>query len=673
MRCHQTPVVAALLMLYPLTLLTTSAHGAERPSHPATDPKLVVVRATARTTPPDWALMERLLMKTMDEAAPVYLRQSTFRGGTLREGGKLDDDYEAFGNWPLYYALGGDEKILDWSLQQWNAITRQWSYQRGSIDKEFVKHYDMLHLSEGYVGFQYFGLADPYIPENQARARRFAGFYLNEDPEAPNYDSIHKLIRSPMTGSKGPLFHADPQYTLNYGHASLYPLVKELEAGWEQNPKRREEIQRLYDNVVLRGDVIMNLAVTGLVTNAFLYTGDDKYKLWVLEYVNAWLNRIRENGGIIPDNIGLNGKIGEDRNGQWWGGFFGWSGRYSVEMIFNALITASECAQLVSGDSQYLSLLRSQIDILFDQAITREGDLLVPYKYGPRGWEDFRPMEPHALSHLWHASMLPADWERLEKLRHGSKTGPLPYAKADSPHPPLPGSETWQSDGTPIDWNRVVTNIESRNQHRYNEPPHLRYLAGQNPGWPAEILGAEYGQVCRTLDRIRSGSYEHQWKSQTVLNQNPIFTNGLTQVTLGAPHTCFNGGLLRAQVRYFDVEKRRPGLPQDVAVLVEGLESDRTILQLVNLNAFHQRDLIVQAGAFGEHQFTEVTFWQPSKDKTGKEIMTKTVIPIERRFFTVELPPSTQIRLEIGTRRFVNRPSYAFPWDSEVRNSEIVR
>ncbi len=625
-------------------------------------PEMVVIKASARTPPPEWAILERHLMKTIDQAAPLYLKAFTFRGGTLRKGGKIDDDYESFGTWPLYYVLGGDEKILDWAVQEWNAITRQWAYERDSVYKEFVKHYDMLHLTEGYVGFQYFGLADPTIPENVARARRFAGFYLNEDPEAQNYDPQHKIIRSPLTGSQGPSYHSDSQYTLNYGHASLYPLVKELEPDWDKDLKRREEIQKLYDQVVLHGDVPMNMAVTGLVANAFFYTGEEKYRHWILEYVDAWLDRIRKNNGVIPDNVGLQGKIGEYRQGQWWGGFFGWSGRYSVEMIFNALITAAECAQLVSGDSRYLQLLRSQVDVLLNQSIIQDGNLLVPYKYGPKGWEDFRPLEPYILSHLWHASMDPRDWERLEKLRAGSKTGPLPYARATSPNPPAPGSEMWHSDGTPVDWNQVFANIEQRNQDRDNEPAHLRYLAGENADWPEKILRAEYQRVSQSVERLRSGTFEHLWKSQTVTEQNPVFTNGLAQVTLGAPHTCFNGGLLRARVRYFDLERERPGLPEDVAALVEKVEADRTVLQLVNLSAFHTRRLIVQAGAFGEHQFTEITLRDSLSEKASEGDTSEKRISVQKKFFAVELSPDAGITLEIGTRCFANRPSYAFPF-----------
>ncbi|MCC6859969.1 MAG: hypothetical protein IT158_15485 [Bryobacterales bacterium] len=618
-------VITALLTLA-VALPLTAAQPA---------PAIPVVTAGGTEPVPQWALLQRQLIRAMNEAAPLYWSAFTERGGALRRSGKLDDDLESFASWPLFYAIGGDEWLLDRSLEAFSAIARQWSYERGSMRGEFPKHYDMLHTSEGYVGFQYFGLADPGIRENVARAKRFAGYYLGEDPEAPNYDPRHKIIRSPLNGSAGPEFHSDAGYVLDYGHASLHPLVPKLERGWAKDPARAREIQKMYDDVVLRGDVIMNLAVTGLVTHAYLLTGEEKYKRWVLEYVDAWMARTRENGGIIPDNIGLTGRIGEYRKGQWWGGFFGWTGRYSLEMIFNSLITASECAYLLSGDARYLDLLRSQIDVLLAQAVVRGGDLLVPFRYGPGGWEDFRPLEPYVVSHLWHASLSEADWKRVERILKGAKHGPYAYAYADSPNAPDPGAEAWRPDGTLIDWNFVLSDVPHRNQNRRNEAPHLMYLAGSNPDWPVKVMQAEYQQVMRCVDRIRGGTWEHLWKSQTVTEQNPVVTNGLTQAAMGAPFPCFNGGLLRAQVRYFDALRKRPGLPEDTAALVEAIDARGIRLTLVNTGAVHERRVIVQAGAFGEHTFTEVNG-----------------APVGGRHIEVRLPAGKTARLRLGMTRY---------------------
>ena len=47
---------------------------------------------------------------------------------------------------------------------------------------------------------------------------------------------------------------------------------------WYDDPERADQVVRLFNDMVLNGDIANNLAATGLVTNAFLYTGDEKYR-----------------------------------------------------------------------------------------------------------------------------------------------------------------------------------------------------------------------------------------------------------------------------------------------------------------------------------------------------------------------------------------------------------
>ena len=75
----------------------------------------------------------------------------------------------------------------------------------GMYYKEFPVMFDWLHNGEGLTVFNLQGLSDPDDRRFQHRVRRFAGFYLNEDPGAPNYDPKHKIIRSLFNGSRGPL------------------------------------------------------------------------------------------------------------------------------------------------------------------------------------------------------------------------------------------------------------------------------------------------------------------------------------------------------------------------------------------------------------------------------------------------------------------------------------
>jgi len=601
------------------------------------------IESSKRTVPPAWAVLERQLIQTLDEAAPIFLEKYTRPGGTLiwrkdypGDGVWADDLYEAFFNWPLYYALGGSDYIGAMAVHEWNAITRQITYDYGRAEKEFINNDDWFHNSENYIYFYYLGLADATNAEMMRRACRFAGFYMNEDPEVSNYDPVHRLIRAPFSGSKGPLFHAryaDVQYNIEHGHTILGPIF-EVPPKWYKEPDLRGKIHARFDEVVMRGDVPVNLGVVALVTNAYLYTGEDKYRNWVVDYVEAWLERIAQNDGIIPDNIGLHGRIGENRQGQWWGGFYGWTGRFSHQMMFCAMTVAAECAQLITGETRYLSLLRSQLDMLLEHSIFEDGRLLVPFNHTDSGWTNFHPMMPHPPIHLWAASMADEDWNRLEKLRQGNE-------------------EEWRG-------------VTSRGPRSLDDRAWTRFLAGECPDYPEQILQANYRQVCDRLEKVMNDESdltkvdEHHW-----LERNPIVTEALVQLTTGGPQTIYWGGLAQGRVRYFDPQQQRPGLPPDVAALVTKLTPNGLDLTLVNLSVHTVRDVIIGAGSFGEHQFKQVEI-PPFPPVNGGEMGGAEPVSVNNRYFQVRLLPGTEIDLRITMNRFCNKPSYAFPWHSSA-------
>ena len=664
-------------------------------------PEMVSIKATEISAPPGWALMERNLIDLMEEAAPMVVKKYTEPGGALYFAEDFDDLYEQFYNWCLFYSIGADESTLNFALQEWNATTRisddSFNHRlrhndftkvfRPSMHNEFwnlAQAMEWHHLGEGNMAFYDFGVACPTVSENVRRARRFAAMFIGEDPEAPNYDPEHKILRSPFHSSQGPRLHGDADFAntmllagrflggeVNYYgvRASLYPIVEDLELNWYEDPKRRAEIVELFEKMVLQSDTPNSLGATALVTNAYLYTGDEKYKRWVLEYTEAWLDRMRRNNGIMPDNVGPTGKIGEYRNGVWWGGQYGWNHYQGYNIMFHSLTIAAECALLLTGDFGYLELLRSQIQLMLENSVTREdGQLIMPTRYGPDGWCYDPPVGPsnddilprrgvytgpipwrmQELAHLYHASMSTEDYELITRIRDGE---------------------------VERDWNEIGDRGGEKNGGE-TEFARFQYYDGLNPDWPEKILSAEYRWAVEAFDKIRLDDRTvEEIITTNYFPPNPVFTKGLTQVTMGAPQSVYNGGLLRSTVRYYDRDNARPGLPKDVAALVDKLGSDVVGIQLVNLSRTETRNAIVQAGAFGEHQFTVLKHREMSQEGlhqnpylwlrsersySGKEI------PVNAKYFAVQLPPSTSIRLEVGMRRFVNNPSYAFPWHGET-------
>jgi hypothetical protein len=228
------------------------------------------------------------------------------------------------------------------------------------------------------------------------------------------------------------------------------------------------------------------------------------------------------------------------------------------------------------------------------------------------------------LAHLYHASMAKADYELIDRVRQGERDR---------------------------DWNHVPSGGEKNRGE--TELARFQYYDGKNPDWPEKVLNAEYDSALKAFESIRLDERNVSEIVETNYSPpNPVVTKGLTQVTMGAPQSVYNGGLLCATVRYFDSDRVRPGLPPDVAALVDKLAPEGAGIQLVNLNRHETRNLIVQAGAFGEHQFTEVKYGE-------------NVVPVDAKYFAVQIPPSASVRVEADMRRFVNDPSYAFPWHGD--------
>ena len=129
-----------------------------------------------------------------------------------------------------------------------------------------------------------------------------------------------------------------------------------------------------------------------------------------------------------------------------------------------------------------------------------------------------------------------------------------------------------------------------------------------------------------------------------------MHTEALVQLTCGGPQIIYHGGLLHVRLRYFDAIARRPGLPPNVAALVHTLDAEAVTVTLVNTCPLHEQQLIIQAGAFGEHSFLEAT-----------EIATQTTTPINGTHLQVALPSGHSIDLRLRMRRYTNAPSYRHP------------
>ncbi|WP_136029518.1 hypothetical protein [Microbacterium sp. PF5] len=631
------------------------------PAHPLTRPLRAI---------PAWAVLQRRLFAEIEEARRVFRDRYTLPDGRLRgvaefvDRDGVDDLYEPFFNWPAFYLLGGPDEVLADAKRHWEGVTVQLA-EAGMLADEYDNGYDWFHQGESLLLFAGICQADPADTAFAARAARFSALFT--DPAKGNYDPEHTIIRAPHNGALGARPGLDEKivpYVADRAEMRPYGLPLHGLDGirtWDDladpdNAHRMaEEMQRR-----AAGDIAVNLAATSLAANRWLYDGDAAAADWIEQYVDGWL--ARADGGLLPDNVGPGGTVGELHDGRWWGGHYGWAwphGLHSVGM--SALIGALNHA-LVTGDDAALDLVRTMLDTVLAEgrtgtvadstyslrggwmarlgaAATQPG-VLVPYRYGPDGWFDFGPLQLDLPLWLWWWSRSTADRSRLERAIAGLPSSADPVA-------PFRDKE---EAGHEAGW--------------------FAYLRGDLPEYPVRALEMALGQVARRTammladDRDPDAAHLHFWQ-----RVNPVVTEVLTQLVAGAPQVLYNGGLGFTALRYEDADRGRPGLPPDVAALVHRLDDRGIGVQLVNTSAVHTRTVRLRGGRFGLDRIVEVT--ATAEDASGwpgasgtyagpeGEIVTHTLTCDDD--LVVTLPPAHLADLDLTIARATGSPRHLFP------------
>jgi hypothetical protein len=579
-----------------------------------------IVRSTAPQPPPSWALLERELLRRQSEACEAFFAHYFDERGyflcTPRWGADdgPDDAAENLLNWTMLHALGAADVVLALYKQGWEGHLRQYTEARtvesplardGMYYKEFPTMFDWFHNGEGFAAFFLQGLSDPQDPAFRRRTQRYAGFYLNEDPQAPNYDPAHRVIRSLLNGSRGPLlrrttpldwagdpFEIEGRYRPRHGEQNFQQMVERFEV-------RKDVV----------GDHPLNMGATTLAFNAYALTGEPKYRDWLLDYVDAWVERTEANGGILPTNIGLDGTIGGALGGRWWGGVYGWgfsfpdpTGRTIHYPFFQQRAHYSFAnALLLSGDPRYVGAWRQTLDRVNAQAKVVDDRTLYPHMHGDEGWYEYRP-EPFA----------PGALELYYWTLDRSVLALLP---------------------TPPQW--------------------IAFLDGDDPDYPERALRQDLATLRAHMEAVRGDTTTPDTRlSDEPHGTNPAIVGTLTQLMLGGLPTGRAGYPLHCWFRYFDPARRRAGIPEDVAALVETIAADEVALRLVNIGPVRERTVVVQGGAYAEHQIMTVT-----TDRADGG-----AVPVEHSHFVVSLAPGAGCRLTVKLRRYANQPTFAFPW-----------
>ena len=588
------------------------------------------IHVTTRLDPPKWAVLERQLLAANVPALREFYSKYFDERGYLQVFARWgandgpDDAFENFNRWPELHALGAGDEVLQLYRKGHDGLVKQYSEAKttdvpiareGMYHKEFIVQSDWMHHGEGLQLFNRMALSVPADPVYVTRARRFAGFYMGEDPDAPNYDPARKIIRSMQNGSRGPMLR--PATALDWVGDPFDVSKFDAEHG-ESTFAQFLDHYREYTEVV--GDHFLNLAATSLATNAYLLTGDRKYQRWVVEYMDAWLDRMRRNNGIAPSHIGLDGTIG-GADGKWWRGAYGWgfspvnpvTGRREDRNRIGWALPGFANALLVTGDQKYVDAWRAMAAAVNSQARDQGGRKQYPTMYGDDGWYGWQdtPWSVGAVD-VWY-------WSQ--------RSGDLPAESR--PWTPPSGSGAYASPGT-SGW--------------------IQFLGGRRPDYPEQVLQWDLALIDKRLIAMRADKTAPDRRlADNMLDYNPAAAESLVQLMWGGLMAGRNGGLVNARLRYFDPDRRRAGVPEDVAALISELSDTGTTVTLVNLNPTQARTVILQGGAYGEHQLISV-------NRNGKATR------IDAPVVTVRLEPGSGETLRFTMRRYANQPTTRHPW-----------
>ena len=579
--------------------------------------RFVVINVDSPMAPPEWALLERELLRAHTAACSEFFEKYFDERGYLlcieRWGGDdgPDDAIENVADWPILHALGGDDNILTMYRKVWEGHLKQYTEAKtvdvpfardGMYYKEFPVMMDWMHNGEGLRVFNLQGLSDPDNLDFQNRVRRYAGFYMNEDPGAQNFDYQHQIIRSMFNGSRGPLMRkttgldwaGDPievenRFHLGHGERSYAEMVAHFKD---------------YNDIL--GDHPQNMSSMTLASNAYILTGEEKYKKWLIDYADAWLERMKQNNGIIPSSVGLDGSIGGETDGKWWGSVYGWgfsvivpqTGEIAHRTRVYRAVDGFGNAYLLTGDRKYIDAWTKMIDLVNSNSKIIDGVRHYPYMYGDNGWYDFQPN--------------PVSWGLLN-------------------------SWFWTQD--------------EKDKARVKNDPWVRYLSGDDDDFPARELGKDFGTIRTRLVGMRADTTTPDTRlADDPMKFNPATVQTLNKLMMAGLDPGRGAAPLHCRLRYFDPVNRRAGVPADVAALIDEVSDMGVSVTLVNVNQSESRELIVQAGAYAEHRITQV--------KSGDEL-----VKVDSPIFVVKLEPGCGARLVISNDRYVGQPTMSFPWN----------
>ena len=444
-----------------------------------------------------------------------------------------DDAIENVNDWPVLYALGAPIRSCTMFKKAWEGHLRQYTAARtrevpfardGMYYKEFPVMFDWLHKGEGLSVFNLEGLCDPAgrpVPAAGHAVRRVLlerrSRRAQLRPEAQDHPQpVQRQPRAPAPQGDGarlgrrPDRGREPVPARSRG-AQLRANARTFQGLQRHRRRLAHESERDHSGAQClhahprRALQAMDPRVRRRLARADACQRRDHS----LQYRPRRQDRRRLRRQMVRRRLRL--------------GVHASSTRATKRPVASQHITTwrstdSATPTFSTGDDRFLDAWRKQIDAVNSHSRQENGRTVYPHMYGDQGWYDYRS-EPyqHGVLELYYWSMKDEDRRRVGELGLAVVSG---------------GRAT--------------------------------------PDYPEAALRGEFATIRRKVEAMRRDTTTPDTRlADDPMAFNPATVGALVQLMLGGLPPKHQGEILHARVRYFDPVGRRPGLPEDVAALVD--------------------------------------------------------------------------------------------------------
>ena len=611
--------------------------------------------------------------------------------------GNVDNAFEGFSSFPLLYLLGGDDQILRYSQREYDVLTRQFSMKkkiRGVLSgasqqagrdtmlvDEWFPDLDWMHCGEASMFLYYLTLANPGHRINTERVKKFAQYTFGENPAGfeRNYDPEHRVFKSGYFGANGPawerfggpIFHSS---WMDFYGLAFYDVPGVTTYYDLEDPEKAARYGKVYGERLSHCDTVTNLMATSMATLAYMAGAGGAYKTYALDYIQGWRDRSAEYE-VMPDNAGPDGKVGSTLGGRFYGSHYGWTHPHGYYFIADALIIAGENERLLTGRRGTLQWARDLYEYLSRYGYTDEhGRFLFPQKHADEGsvieyignkntpmtrpdrvtnypglvrykqvdgWYEFGTGCPAHLGHIYaddRDARLTEKFLSSTAMEHVTPSAVMKKFKGGQ-HAAYVGFLEGRYPDYPEDVLRhsidlIYKQVDILNGERAGIPAALGYAPDGSEQW--EQLRAITGELRERYGLRFDESVVHSYYQTFLLYRTPLSMEAMLNLTMGAMTPIYNGGLLHSELRWFNADRKRPGLPEDVAALIEKIDGDRVTVTVCNLDPVRTHTAVIQGGAYGEHRI-EAIFDGDRREKIEDKWCQLSFAPGTRATFTLEL------------------------------------